>query len=239
MHGLPPAILDENVGHLLIAGTGRDSSPPPVATRSSTASEDGVGVSPRSVHSLHMITALAHSLVTIAVALGISSGVWPLAPRPEVVEGFSPPASTWGAGHRGVDLAGRIGQRVRATEAGTVTFAGLLAGRGVVVVDHGTTRTTYEPVRSSVHIGDRVAAAATIGTLQLFGSHCFPRACLHWGLIKGDTYLDPLSLVGSRPIRLLPLYSPLGSPLGSPVPATSEPATPWGQPAQARGWAWR
>src|SRR5204863_385874 len=40
-------------------------------------------------------------------------GVWPLRPRPPVVAGFHPPASRFGAGHRGVDLAGTVGQVVR------------------------------------------------------------------------------------------------------------------------------
>ena len=39
-----------------------------------------------------------------------SVGVWPLRPEPEVVTGFAPPDSPWGAGHRGVDLAGMAGQ---------------------------------------------------------------------------------------------------------------------------------
>jgi murein DD-endopeptidase MepM/ murein hydrolase activator NlpD len=132
--------------------------------------------------------------------------VWPLQPRPPVVARFDPPADPWGRGHRGVDLAGHVGQPVHAAAAGVVTFAGRLAGRGVVVVDHGATRTTYEPVAASVRVGDRVGAGAVIGMLQLFGSHCFPQACLHWGLIEGrDHYLDPLSLVGAAPVRLLPL----------------------------------
>ncbi len=109
----------------------------------------------------------------------------------------------------GVDLAGRPGQPVRAAEAGRVSFAGTLAGRGVVVVDHGTTRTTYEPVDATVAVGDTVPAGATLGRLQLFGSHCFPAACLHWGLIEGrDHYLDPLTLVGAGPVRLLPPDGP-------------------------------
>ena len=133
-------------------------------------------------------------------------GVWPLVPRPEVVSRFDPPESRWGSGHRGVDLAGHVGQPVRAAAPGRVTFAGRLAGRGVVVVDHGGTRTTYEPVTASVAVGDTVQAGATLGRLELFASHCFPRACLHWGLIEGaEHYLDPLTLVGAGPIRLLPL----------------------------------
>jgi len=134
-------------------------------------------------------------------------GVWPLQPAPpSVVEFFDPPADPYAAGHRGVDLLGHPGQVVATALPGTVTYAGLLAGRGVVVVDHGTTRTTYQPVSASVAVGTVVAAGAPIGTLQLPGSHCFPRSCLHWGWIEGETYLDPLLLVGTGPVRLLPLW---------------------------------
>jgi murein DD-endopeptidase MepM/ murein hydrolase activator NlpD len=133
------------------------------------------------------------------------AGVWPLQPTPTVVEGFDPPGSLWGAGHRGVDLAGAVGQVVHTALAGTITFAGELAGRGVVVVDHGATRTTYEPVASQVRVGDVVARGQPIGTLELAGSHCFPQVCLHWGWLRGTTYLDPLLLVGGGPIVLLPL----------------------------------
>jgi murein DD-endopeptidase MepM/ murein hydrolase activator NlpD len=158
-----------------------------------------------------------------------AAGVWPLDPRPDVLAGFDPPQSSWGAGHRGVDLTGHVGQRVRAAEPGRVTFAGTLAGRGVVVVDHGGTRTTYEPVTASVAVGDTVGAGAALGRLELFGSHCFPRACLHWGLIEGrDHYLDPLTLVGAGPIRLLPLtggLDPLVGPPGPVMPAVRAAAT--------------
>lgn len=133
-----------------------------------------------------------------------AGAAWPLHPEPEVVSGFAPPTSRWGPGHRGVDLRGALGQPVRAAVAGTVTFAGRLAGRGVVVVSHGRTRTTYEPVTASVGVGDPVRAGTMLGRLELFGSHCFPAACLHWGLLAGERYLDPLSLVGSGPVRLLP-----------------------------------
>lgn len=145
-------------------------------------------------------------------------GEWPLQPVPEVVGDFDPPDSPYGAGHRGVDLAGSVGQPVRAALAGTVTFAGSLAGRGVVVIDHGPTRTTYEPVSPSVSVGTQVGAEDRIGDLQLSGSHCFPHACLHWGWIEGDTYLDPLRLVGGGSVRLLPLWR------DDPVNAAARPA---------------
>ena len=137
------------------------------------------------------------------------SGEWPLQPRPSVVDAFDPPSSPYSAGHRGVDLAGVVGQRVRAALPGTVTYAAPLAGRGIVVISHGATRTTYQPVTAGVTIGDVVAVGDPIGRLDLAGSHCFPRVCLHWGWIEGETYLDPLRLVGAGPVRLLPLWRDL------------------------------
>jgi murein DD-endopeptidase MepM/ murein hydrolase activator NlpD len=153
-----------------------------------------------------MFPLLAHLVVAVA------AGVWPLQPQPPVEHAFDPPSVTWGAGHRGVDLRGSIGEPVHTALAGTVRFAGRIAGRGVVVVDHGLTRTTYEPVDASVHVGDQVAVGQVVGTLEWFGTHCLPRACLHWGLIEGaDHYLDPLTLVGCgpQPVRLFPVEGPL------------------------------
>jgi murein DD-endopeptidase MepM/ murein hydrolase activator NlpD len=154
-------------------------------------------------------------------------GVWPLRPTPEVAAGFDPPSSAWGAGHRGVDLVGAPGQVVHSALAGEVSFAGTLAGRGVVVVDHGDTRTTYEPVTAEAEVGDAVAAGGRIGVLQLAGSHCFPRACLHWGWLRGTTYLDPLGLVGAGPVRLLPLAGPPVDGPAQPSPAWRPPALPY------------
>lgn len=144
-------------------------------------------------------------------------GAWPLSPVPEVVTGFDPPATAYGAGHRGVDLAGREGQPVRAALAGRIVFTGMVAGRPVVAVDHGGTRTTYEPVASTVPRGRWVGRGDRIGRLGLVGSHCFPRSCLHWGWRRGEEYLDPLRLVGAGPVRLLPLTAPIGGPSGSPA----------------------
>ncbi len=138
------------------------------------------------------------------------SGVWPLDPEPEVVRGFEPPPNPWAAGHRGVDLAGTPGQSVRAALPGTVGFAGSIGGKPVVTVLHGGRRTTYEPVVAVVREGEEVAAGDVLGRLAVTDSHCFPAACLHWGLIEGsgetEQYLDPLSLVGGGPVRLLPLW---------------------------------
>ncbi|MEO6821933.1 MAG: M23 family metallopeptidase [Candidatus Nanopelagicales bacterium] len=136
---------------------------------------------------------------------------WPLAHTPLVLHGFRPPPQRWQAGHRGVDLSAVPGDSVVAAGRGLVTFAGPLAGRGVVTVTHGALRTTYEPVSATVRVGDDVAAGEPIGTLASGVSHCggYP-SCLHWGLLRGTLYLDPLLLLGlGRPI-LLPI--PTGAP---------------------------
>jgi hypothetical protein len=86
----------------------------------------------------------------------------------------------------------------------------------VVVVDHGATRTTYEPVAPAVAVGAKVPTGGVLGTLQTAMSHCLPRTCLHWGLLRGDVYLDPLMLLGLGPVRLLPLLTPWGAPAGMP-----------------------
>ena len=108
---------------------------------------------------------------------------WPLRPRPEIVHGFELPAKPWLPGHRGVDLA----------------------GRGVVTITTGPRRTTYEPVVPAVSVGATVKTGTVIGRLSAAGSHCLPRSCLHWGLLQGKQYLNPLALLPNRPVRLLPL----------------------------------
>jgi murein DD-endopeptidase MepM/ murein hydrolase activator NlpD len=131
---------------------------------------------------------------------------WPLDGTPRVTRRFDPPDTPYGSGHRGVDLAGRPGEVVRAAGSGRIGYAGVLAGRGVVTVLHPDgLKTTYEPVRASVHAGASVPIGAMLGRLEPGHAGCPVTACLHWGLLRGTTYLDPLALVGSGRVRLLPL----------------------------------
>ena len=99
-----------------------------------------------------------------AVRLPTPAG-WPLSGSPVVQRGFDPPALAWAPGHRGVDLAAEPGQAVLAAADGTVTFVGSIAGKPVISIDHGSVRTTYEPVISTLHVGDRVALGHVIGQL--------------------------------------------------------------------------
>ncbi|MEU6509379.1 M23 family metallopeptidase [Streptomyces sp. NPDC046942] len=143
---------------------------------------------------------------------------WPVGVRPPVLRGWEPPPTPYGPGHRGADLSAPAGSPVRAVAPGRVSFAGRVAGRGVVSVElRGTDlRTTYEPVSPSVRKGNEVGAGDVVGVVEPTGSHCTV-TCVHWGLLRGKTYLDPLLLLPPwllhrGPSRLLPV-------LGVPLPA--------------------
>ncbi|HEV2783502.1 MAG TPA: peptidoglycan DD-metalloendopeptidase family protein [Actinophytocola sp.] len=141
-----------------------------------------------------------------APAAGFS---WPLAPPHPVLRQFSAPATPWGPGHRGVDLGGTPGEPVLAAADGIVVFAAHLVDRPVVSVDHPNgLRTTYEPVSPTVAPAQPVRRGQVIGHLQPAHPHCAAPACLHWGVRRGDEYLDPLALVrGHHHVRLLPWRS--------------------------------
>jgi len=141
----------------------------------------------------------------------VASWQWPLhnpgGGPPLVMRSFHPPAERWQAGHRGVDLAGTEGDPVYAAGPGVVSYAGAVFDEGVVVIAHGSVRTSYEPVVATVHVGDAVARGSPIG--HLAAGHCPNRACLHWGLLTGHRhgvrYYDPLILLGLSHLRLEPV----------------------------------
>nr|WP_245659715.1 M23 family metallopeptidase [Streptomyces ochraceiscleroticus] len=157
---------------------------------------------------------------------------WPVAgptgARPAIARPWLPPPTPWAAGHRGVDLASRAGATVRAAAPGRVSFAGKVADRGVLSIELSGSgrpplRITYEPVRPTVHKGDRVRAGQPVAVLQPGPYHC-DALCLHWGLRRGRTYLDPLSLLPPSLLappspRLLPVFhipEPVPPPAHSP-----------------------
>jgi hypothetical protein len=157
-----------------------------------------------------------------AAAAGTGERQWPLAGPREVGRAFAPPEVRYAAGHRGVDLPSTPGAPVLAAAEGRVTYSGLLAGRGVVVVRHGELRTTYEPVSAAVQVGDVVGAGSVLGRLEAGHLGCAVPACLHWGLKRGEDYLDPVRWVAGGPVRLLPVEGALS---GSD-PARARPTVP-------------
>jgi murein DD-endopeptidase MepM/ murein hydrolase activator NlpD len=123
-----------------------------------------------------------------------------------VLRAFDPPEKPWMSGHRGVDLeATRDGVPVTSPESGTVSFVGVVVDRPVITIDHGGgLRSSFEPVDSPLTAGTLVAKGETIGTLQ--PGHCGSLACVHWGVRRGEAYVNPLEFVTDlRPSILLPV----------------------------------
>src|SRR3954468_13424901 len=140
---------------------------------------------------LVVLTAALVALSPVPAAAGSATPpatLWtaPLAAEPVVTRPFEPPPGPYAAGHRGVDLGGVPGAPVLAAGDGVVAFAGMVAGRPVVSIDHaGGLRTTYEPVHPSVGAGQAVARGSPVGTLAAGHAGCPSPACLHWGLRRG------------------------------------------------------
>ncbi len=146
---------------------------------------------------------------------GDGSWAWPVGDH-RVTSRFDLPDTEYSAGHRGIDLPGHVGEPVLAVAPGRVTFAGSVAGVGVVTVDHGSERSTYQPVEPLVHRGESVETGGVVGKLRDRGSHC-ATACLHLGRLMAETYLDPLDRLGSESqVRLVDPAGPLPEPPAGP-----------------------
>jgi murein DD-endopeptidase MepM/ murein hydrolase activator NlpD len=131
-----------------------------------------------------------------------------------IVRGFEVPAGTYGPGHRGVDVGGRMGEAVRAPAGGRVEFAGPVAGRTWVslLVAPGVTVTVGPLLDVRVTAGQRVRALAPVG--RLGPGH---GRTSHLSLRVDGVYVDPLPYLLDRPRpRLAPLLRPGG--LAAPEP---------------------
>ncbi|WP_404383798.1 M23 family metallopeptidase [Knoellia locipacati] len=154
--------------------------------------------------SQRLVSVPGDTVDTVDIAALRGTWEWPLEPRARVTAPFVRPRSTYGAGHRGLDLAARPGQPVLAVDEGVVTHVGVVAGRGTVSVRHASgLRSTYEPVRGEVAVGAHVARGHVIGVVQ-GRTHC-GGGCLHLGALHGAGYVDPRPFLGGGPVILLPL----------------------------------
>ncbi|KQR25094.1 murein hydrolase activator EnvC family protein [Microbacterium sp. Leaf151] len=149
--------------------------------------------------SLRSFAVLAALLLAAPEPLADLGWVWPVE-HVQVVRPYEAPAHAYGPGHRGLDLSS--GEVVRSPADGHVAFAGEVAGRPVVTIDHGGGLvTTLEPVASDLAVGDAVARGAPVGRLTA-GGHTAPRT-LHFGVRLDGEYVNPLRLLGGVPRAVL------------------------------------
>lgn len=191
----------------LAVGSGRSWSSPAMAFTPPTPAPSA-SIAPARPPSAVMSVALPAAPFGSPVVVGAmfsARWVWPSDAPHTVVHPFAPPSTRWGSGHRGVDLAAVVGGSIRAPADGQVAFSGMVAGRPVVVIAHpGGLRSTFEPVSATVSVGALVRQGEVIGLLSAQPGHCAPASCLHWGVLRGEVYLDPLSLISGR-VVLLPV----------------------------------
>lgn len=147
------------------------------------------------------IASMLAAVVAVSVPGGhvVAAPCWSPPVSAAVSDPFREPACRWCPGNRGIEYATRPGQVVRAVDTGRVSWAGTAAGVVYVVVEHRDgLRVTYGSLAERRHAtGDVVVRGQTIGTTG---------AVLHFGVRRGDRYLDPASFLGrwvGRP-RLLP-----------------------------------
>lgn len=109
-----------------------------------------------------------------------------------IIRHFEQPPTPYAAGHRGIDLGASEGTSVYAAAGGVVAFAGPVGGTRAVSIDHPDGhRTTYSYLSATtVRAGAGVTQGALIGRSGPGHAGETP-AGLHFGLKRGDAYLDP------------------------------------------------
>ena len=128
--------------------------------------------------------------------------VWPVAPPVAVLAPFRAPPTPYTAGHRGIDLAAASGVPIVAPAAGVIRFAGPVAGRGVISIDHGGgVLSAIEPIEAAVAAGTAVAPGDVLGTVAS-GGHC-DGACVHFGVRVDGEYVSPFLFLGGLPRAVL------------------------------------
>jgi hypothetical protein len=129
------------------------------------------------------------------------------APVPgRLLRGFDAPASPYGPGHRGVDLAAGSGIPVTAPAPGRVRFAGQVGGTGWVSIEVATGVTvSVGPIANfQVRAGDDVGVLTVLG--EAAEGH---GGAVHLGMRVHGEYVDPQPYLATfGPPRLVPLEPP-------------------------------
>jgi murein DD-endopeptidase MepM/ murein hydrolase activator NlpD len=151
---------------------------------------------------------LASLLVVAAPASAAGTWSWPV--TGPILRAYDPPLSTYGAGHRGIDIGAPAGTLIRAPADGTVSFAGKVGGNLFLTIGHGGgVSSTYSWVSVLlVHKNDAVVAGQPVAHSGS-GHPGDLDPSLHLGVKIGSAYADPLEFLApidlSTMIRLAPV----------------------------------
>ncbi|MET0800746.1 MAG: M23 family metallopeptidase [Actinomycetota bacterium] len=141
-----------------------------------------------------------------------AAGTWGWPVTGPVIRGFDPPASPFGSGHRGIDIATPVGSEVVASADGVVAFAGPVGGHLFLTIVHGGgLESTYSWLSSlMVRRGDPVASGQPIA-LTGPGHAGGPMPSLHLGVRLDDAYVDPLDYLSALDVSALIRLAPLAA----------------------------
>lgn len=96
--------------------------------------------------------------------------------------------------HHGLDVAGDLGDAVKASAGGVVSFTGYKGMYGnTVIIDHSSNMQTLYAHLNGIHVspGDRVTSGKIIGTVGNTGRSTGPH--LHFEVRRDSTSYDPLT----------------------------------------------
>ena len=102
----------------------------------------------------------------------------------------------------GIAAGTQVVSQLSGTPGGVGTYALSIPSQNVAST---AVSGTYGTLTVTAITTGTIGVGTVIGHLSAAGSHCAPATCLHWGLLEGERYLDPLTLLPKRPVRLLPL----------------------------------
>lgn len=159
--------------------------------------------------------ALAVVVVVAALAAApvpaLAAPCWPVPVAAPVTDPFREPGCRWCPGNRGIEYGTAAGTPVRAIAAGTVSFAGSVAGTSYVVVTHADgRRLTYGNLRDlTVAERDVVSRGTRLGETA---------GRFHLGLRDGARYVDPTPFLGEERgvVRLVPTDGTAAAPAPPP-----------------------
>jgi murein DD-endopeptidase MepM/ murein hydrolase activator NlpD len=163
----------------------------------------GVGVSGSAAGAAASDAAGSDAAGRAAASFGDLSGrgwIWPVSGF-RVVAPYVQPAHRYAPGHRGIDVE-PADAAVVAPADGVIAFAGTVADRAIVTIDHGDGLvTTLEPVASELLAGTVVRRGEVVGVVSV-GGHA-PAGAMHFGVRLDGEYINPLLLLGGIPRAVL------------------------------------
>ncbi len=188
-------------------------------------------------------TVLATVLVAVMGSSAGAAGTWTWPARGPIARGFDPPASPYGAGHRGIDIAVAAGTPVLAPAAGVVSFAGRVAGQLFVSIDHGSGLVSTSSYLSEALVAEDDTVVPGQPVARSGPGH--PGSAfehVHFGVRLGGVYVDPLDYLGPLSLVGILWLAPIEGdvsglavvPRGSGPPWATETVVPRRPPAGLR-----